>query len=107
MRGTTPKFVFKVNMSTDNLIKIHVLFSQNNRLILRKDESCCTMSDKEISVELTQTDTFMFDCSKAAKVQLRALTADGKAVKTKVFAIDITECLEDDILALDDCGDMS
>lgn len=95
--GTTPTHTFKLkNVDTSLIKKARVLYSQDDVLILTKED--CTIEDNTIKVRLTQDDTFKFDHNKNVVIQLRILTTGNDALATVPHKVGVIECLENEVL---------
>ncbi len=101
IRGTTPTHTFVLPFDTANVKECMIIYGQDDKEVLRKEASVCTMSDNKIVVELTQEDTLKFDCKKNVQLQLRVLTQDDKALATKVQTYPVHKCLNSEVLSND------
>lgn len=98
MRGTTPTHSFKIPMDTASITRAMIIYAQNGVEVFRKETPDCVMEGNKISVTLTQEDTLKFSDESHVKIQLRILTEDGKAMKTVPKIVDVSECLNDEVL---------
>lgn len=87
IRGTTPTFTFTADISFSNFDKIEVTFGQRKRPILTKTKDDCTINGTELSVTLTEEESFMFDCTEPKftdaytnELQIQLVCAKGSAV---------------------------
>ena len=94
--GTTPTHIFKTSFDTSLIKKVRVLYSQDDVLILTKED--CIIENNTISVTLTQEDTLKFDHNKEVKIQLRVLTLGNDALATVPRKVGVVECLETEVL---------
>ncbi len=97
-RGTTPTHNFTIPFECSLLKEIRVIYKQGGEVVLEKKVSDCSLKDCTISVDLTQEETFLFDCKKDVTIQLRALTKLGQALVSKPKVIDVGECLTEEVL---------
>jgi hypothetical protein len=58
----------------------------------------CELSDNEIIVRLSQEDTFAFDDRLRVKIQVRILTNNGESYASKPIYVDVSECLDNEVL---------
>lgn len=93
IRGTTPKHIFVLPFHTDAVKECRVLYAQGGEVVLTKTVSDCDMDGNELSVHLTQEETFLFDCTAWVELQLRVLTFDGEALASKPMQVSVTKCL--------------
>lgn len=97
-RGTTPTHTFTIPFTVDNVKNALIVYTQGDEEILRKTVSQCRMDGNTLSVELTQEDTFLFDCNKKVQIQVRVLTAADKAFTSDIITTDVSKCLSDEVL---------
>lgn len=97
-KGTTPSFVFELPFGIDQIQNAKVTFSTGGKTKLEKYLSDCSMSGKEITVKLSQEETFLFECNTPVKVQLRVVTVSGDALSSDVFDIFAFQCLDDEVI---------
>lgn len=98
IRGTTPTHTFRVNIDTEKVKEARVIYSQNDREIFCKKTSECGVKDGEISVTLTQAETFKLSCHSNVQIQLRVLMQDGTALASDVMTVSVKKCLSDEVL---------
>ena len=99
IRGTTPKHIFKLPISTDQISKLRVVYLQSKTVICEKNEKDCEMSGNEVSLTLTQEETLKFKDWLDAKVQIRVLTVSGESLASEVFVVGVGELLKDEVLS--------
>ncbi len=97
-QGTTPTHTFTLPIGTDIVSKVLIVYAQSDEEILRKTEQDCNVMGNTISVDLTQDETFLFDCGKNVQIQVRILTSDGKALASNIIVTDVDNCLTDEVL---------
>lgn len=99
IKGTTPTHKFSVPAEVVGKIKeIKITYEQNGVDIITKRTEDCTVSGDEVSVRLTQTDTFMFDHEAVVNIQIRILTVNGDALASFPLQVNAVECLDDEVL---------
>lgn len=62
-RGTTPTHNFTLPFSVPEGSSIRIVYAQNGHILVEKTTEQCTISDKCITVRLTDKETLRFDCS--------------------------------------------
>ncbi len=73
IRGTTPTFTFTADMDCEQIDKLDVSFAQRDEVVLSKGLADCVISGNEITVNLTEEETLLFDARKnPVRIQLRA-----------------------------------
>lgn len=98
IQGTTPKHVFVLPFHSDAVKSCEILYWQNGNEILKKTLDSCVAEGTEISVKLTQSETFLFADDAFVEIQLRVLTHDGEALASKVMQISVHRCLSQEVL---------
>ena len=106
-RATTPthRFVFKdVNPETFQVLNIY--YAQQGVEILKKQKSDCSFYSKEVEdgiiyvayVVLSQEETKLFKARGNVKIQLRALTADARALASEEYEVPVFNVINDEVL---------
>jgi len=98
IRGTTPLHVFKLPFSTENIEKVRVIYSQNNKPVVKKELCDCTLEGNTIKLKLTQEDTLELDCKFPVEIQVRVLMAGGDVLASFPLETSLYRCLEDEVL---------
>lgn len=96
--GTTQTHVFRIPFDSSQLSAARVIYKQGSKEILRKETKDFIKEGNTIKVNLTQEDTFLFDCKTSVKYQLRVRNIRGKVLATKVKIIPVDECLDNEVL---------
>ena len=107
-RATTPthKFIFKqFDPSTFKVLNIY--YSQQGIELLKKEKTDCSFTTKETETEtlyicyvtLTQEETNSFKAKIPVKIQLRALTADDRALATAEYEVPVFNVINDEVLS--------
>lgn len=98
-RLTTPTHIFNIPFETDLIEKMRIVYAQNEEIILTKELSDCVLSDKSVSVTLTQEETYLFDNKKhAVEIQLHILTTGGDSVVSNIIRVLVEKCLDTEVL---------
>lgn len=101
IRGTTPTHYFKIKndkLDTSTLIKINVLYGQDDELLFKKKTADCRLEDNTIIVKLTRKESLKFNHKKAAQIQVIAETIDGDVIETTVMSVGVDKLLDDGVL---------
>ncbi len=98
IRGTTPLHVFTLPFSTDLVEKVRVIYSQKDEIVLRKEGETCTLNDTNVSVKLSQEETFLFNCNYPVDIQIRVLMKSGDALTSLPQRVGLDKCLENEVL---------
>ena len=99
IRGTTPTHEFVLPFDTSMCAQIKIIYAQDDKVILEKTASQCEMNGNNVSVKLSQEETFKFDCKKAVQIQVRVLTLGNEALTSSIKLVDVDKCLENEVLA--------
>jgi hypothetical protein len=83
IRGTTPTHEFELPYPIALVDDIRVVYGQNKKAIIVKTINDCTLTEGQISISLTQEETFLFSASKKLEIELRIKLANGKVVRTE------------------------
>ena len=97
-QGTTPTHKFKLNIDTDEISKIRILYAQNKSVLLEKTENDVEYEDGWVVLKLTQEETFLFNKLSPITIQLRVLTKGNDALVSNNMNISLYECLSDEVL---------
>lgn len=97
-RGATPTHTFTLPFSTDEVSKVRVVYSQDNRPIVVKEMEDCAFEGNDVVVELTQEDTLKFDSSKFVDIQLRVLTLAEDSLVSDIIQKAVGACLDNEVL---------
>ena len=106
-RATTPthRFIFtKENPETFQILNIY--YAQQGIEILKKEKSDCSFYSKEtedtvlyvVYTVLSQEETKLFKAKIPVKIQLRALTQDGRVLATPEYEVPVLNVINDEVL---------
>ena len=95
-RGTTPTHTFTLpeNIRVQDFTVIYITYSQNGSPVLEKEKADMTLEGNVIRLNFSQADSLLFGAG-PVKIQLRAKTADGKAVASEIVTTTAKEVLKD------------
>lgn len=96
--GTTPTHVFCLPFTNELIAEAEITYKQGGKKVLQKHLEDCARNGKEISVTLTQDETFLFEETGVVEIQLRVLTASGAALASEIFRVSPERCLSDEVL---------
>lgn len=98
IRGTTPTHYFKIKndeIDTSAIVKINVLYGQDDKLLFKKKTADCKLENDTIITKLTREESLMFDHKKPAQYQILAETKNGDTIETIVMTIGVDKLLDD------------
>lgn len=98
IRGSTPTYRFEIPILKETIKSVKITFKQGENIVLAKRKDDCTLGDGFISCTLTQEDTFLFDATKCAYIQLRIVTYGGEALTSLIEKTVVRECLDNEVL---------
>ena len=96
--GTTPTHTFKLPFNTEVIKELKITYAQDGQIKLEKRYKDCTLNEDEVSIKLTQEETFLFDAIKNIEVQMRILTQAGDALSSDIRVIGAQRCLDSEVL---------
>lgn len=96
--GTTPTHTFTLPFDTEIVRAVEITYSQNGKVVLQKDERCCTLDGNTISTKLSQVDTFEFDECVNVEIQIRVLDYNDQAFASDIMCISCGRCLSSEVL---------
>lgn len=99
IRGTTPTHTFSLPFGTDMIKAIEIAYAQNDTVLLTKSNADCTLAGNNVTVKLTQEDTFLFADGACVEVQVRVLTVGDEVAASDVMRIHCEKCLSKAVLA--------
>lgn len=95
IRGTTPTITFAFPIETDKLSRLWITFYQLGQEIFTLEKDECKLSEREVEVTLTQSQTLRFRSDDYVEIQIRALLEDGTAVASDIFTEPAERILKD------------
>ena len=99
IRGTTPTHTFELPFDTAEIKEIKVIYAQDNEPLFCKRMDDCDVDGSNVSVKLTQEETFLFDHKKMVQIQIRVLTFGEDSLITAVMKVPVDKCLDDEVLS--------
>ena len=95
--GTTPVHTFNLLVDMSLVKEIKIIYHQLGSKVLEKYTKDCIIEGTTVKVPLTQEETFLFK-EKVVTIVIRILTKSGDALVSKPITIDVTSCLDDEVL---------
>lgn len=74
IRGTTPTIILKFPFEVASITQIRVYFMQGNDTVLCKEETDCTFDGYNVSITLTEEETYKFSPKKRCEIKCRFAT---------------------------------
>ena len=99
IRGTTPTHTFGIPVSKESIKSITVTYKQDDRIVVEKGTDDVEIIGNAVKVFLSQQETLRFMAGIKAKVKIRVLTIDGKAIGSrKSINIKVYDCNNNEVL---------
>lgn len=95
-RGATPTHYFNIAFDTSTISGVVIIYAQNNAEVFRKTTADCTITDTDISVTLSQSDTLSLSAETAVKVQL-IVYSNGRAYTSNKIEMSVDDVLSEDV----------
>lgn len=96
-RGATITNTFTVSVDLTTAVAMYITYRQSNQTVLEKSIEDCTITDKSITVDLTQEDTLKFKQGDVA-IQIRARLFDGAALVSEVIQTTASKLLKEGVI---------
>lgn len=91
MRGTTPTLLFDIGFDVSELTAFELYFMQGNKRMFTKDKSDCMYLESEVSVMLSQADTYKLSSKKRLEVRCRFKRNNSPIVGTLTKVYDVLD----------------
>lgn len=98
IRYTTPTHIFNVNIDLTNAEVIYLTYKQNGNTTVEKTKSDMEITDKTVTVTLTQEDTGKFIFGEMVEIQIRAKFYDSTAVASNIMRTTVERVLKDGVI---------
>lgn len=95
IRGTTPTHYFSPPCDTKDIVKVNVIYSQDDVVLIKKKTADCSVEDSKVSTKLTREETLLFDHNKVAQVQAIIQLVNGDVLESFVENIGVYKLLDD------------
>ena len=94
-RGSTPTHSFSIPFDTSIITGVLIMYAQGGEEVFRKKTADCTITDHDVSVTLTQSETLSLK-AEACKVQMVVYSAD-KALVSNTIEVSVDDILSEDV----------
>lgn len=95
--GTTPTHTFDVPFPVDTIRDLRIVYAQAGSEVLVKEKYDCEMEGHQITVKLTQEDTFLFNPNLYVEAQIRVLTIEGEVMASDIVRINPYRVLGEEV----------
>lgn len=97
--GSTPTHIFYLPFQVNVIEGVLISYAQKHKVVLRKRTSECILEDKQISVKLSEEDTFAIDDSiPSVDVQIKIKLITGDVVVSRPIRISVRECFDEEVV---------
>ena len=97
-RGTTPTHIFTLPFEKELLADLRINYLQDNKKVLTKGKNDVTISGNDVTLMLTQEETFLFKEGKNVEVQLKIKTTDGQVLNSDIIEMRIDKSLDNEVI---------
>ncbi len=98
IRGTTPTHTFTFSVDPSEIKEFVITYVQNDKIVLEKRMSDCTINDGKIEVMLTQEETLLFEHGVMVEMQAKALLNSGLTVASNILGTTVSRVLNEEVL---------
>ena len=97
-RATTPTHTFRIALDISLIKALMVIYAQSDKEVFHKNLEDCTLDGNTIKVTLSQAETLKLDHERNVQIQIRGLTHDGVAFRSKIVTVSVGKILNEDVL---------
>lgn len=96
--GTTPKHTFTIPFDASLIKELKVTYAQSKKIVLEKYLDDFEVNGRELSITLTQEETFLFNEDIIVEIQARVLTLGGDVLVSDISIATADRCLDREVL---------
>lgn len=93
-RGTTPTQQFNTSIDLYGASVLYITYKQYGKIVVEKTKEDCLITSTYVAVQLTQSETLLFDDDHKVEIQIRAKFSDGTAVASNIIETDVGAILK-------------
>ena len=97
-QGTTPTHTFTLPFPASEVQAALISYAQDGHVLFQKTLAECNVGDKQLSLTLSQEETFQFSPGRLGLVQVRILGAGNKALSSDVITFPVEPSLSKEVL---------
>ena len=97
IRGTTPLNIFNVDVDLTTAEVIYITYKQNNNVVIEKSIGDIAVTDKTLTVRLTQDETLQL-AEREVEIQIRARFPNGTAIASNIIKTTASRVLKDGVI---------
>ena len=96
--GTTPIHVFTLPFEKEMLAEVRITYAQNKKNIITKEIDDLEIDGNDISLTLTQEETFLFEEGKNVSIQLKIKTTEGLVFNSDIIKMRVDTSLDNEVI---------
>lgn len=97
-RGTTPTHIFHVPVDLTSAVEAYITYKQDGQVKVEKSINDMTITEDQITVELTQTETLAFSTIGDVQIQCRARLLDESALASCIKTVPVCKILKEGVI---------
>ena len=97
-RLTTPEHRFVLQVEPSLINKIRITYSQENQIVLTKENEDIILENNVATTRLTQEETKKFKEGKEVEIQVRILTLGNNALASEIIKIEVKKVLDEEVM---------
>ena len=97
-KGTTPTHIFDLPFPASLVQEAEITYMQGGQEVLKKHLADCKLEGDNISVTLTQAETFLFQGEGCVEIQVRVKTEAGDVLASNIMRTSCERCLSCEVL---------
>lgn len=96
--GTTPTHTFTLPFEKEMLAEVRITYTQNKKKIITKEMEDLEIDGNDISLTLTQEETFLFEEGKNVSIQLKIKITEGLVFNSDIIEMRVDPSLDDEVI---------
>jgi hypothetical protein len=96
--GTTPTHTFTLPFEKEILSEVRITYIQNKKKIITKEIDDLEIDGNDISLTLTQEETFLFEEGRNVSIQLKIKTTDELVFNSDIIEMRINKSLDNEVI---------
>lgn len=100
-RGSTPIHeigISDIDVDVSAIKYVKVTYSQGGTVLVERKVMGDQIENDKVRIQLTQSETFLFEADSEADIQLRVLTNNMEVIPSDIIKINVEECLDSEVL---------
>lgn len=97
-RYTTPTHRFTLQVAPELISKIRITYSQDDKIILKKETEQIAIEGNVAIVKLTQEETALFVANKEVEIQIAVRTFGEDALRSDIIRESVERVLDNEVI---------